>query len=95
MVEVGGLDRPQTIFSARTGVAMRLFYFLLLVAFVVAVTVLVIQNRQDVTLRFYDRSETFSLPVVIGVIYVLGMFTGWTVVGLLKRSVQRITDRQN
>lgn len=95
MVEVGGLDWPRNHLCARTGVAMRLFYFLLLVAFVVVVTVVVLQNREDVTLRFYDRSETFSLPVVIGVIYVLGMFTGWTVVGLLKRSVQRITERQN
>lgn len=72
---------------------MRLFCFLLLVAFIVVITVLVMQNREDVTLRFYDRSETFSLPAVIGVIYGLGMLTGWTVVGLLRRTVQRVTDR--
>jgi len=72
---------------------MRFFCFLLLVLFVVVVTVLVMQNREDVTLRFYDRSETFSLPAVIGAIYALGMLTGWTVVGLLKRTVQRVADR--
>jgi uncharacterized membrane protein YciS (DUF1049 family) len=72
---------------------MRFFCFLLLVAFVVVVAVLVMQNREDVTLKFYDRSETFSLPAVIGAIYLLGMFTGWTLVGLLRRTVRGVTNR--
>ena len=30
---------------------------------------------------------------VVGISYALGMLSGWTIVGMLRRSLHRITDR--
>ena len=73
--------------------AMKFICFLLFIAFAAAVTIFVVQNREDITLRYWDRNQTYPLPVVVAAIYVLGMLTGWTVVGLVKRSVRGMTSR--
>jgi uncharacterized membrane protein YciS (DUF1049 family) len=52
-----------------------------------------VQNHESVTLSYLDRSVTLSLPLLIAVVYLLGMVSGWTVVGFLKRSVERVTQR--
>jgi uncharacterized membrane protein YciS (DUF1049 family) len=72
---------------------MRVIYFLLLLILVVAVAVFAVQNNEIVTLRYLDRSVTTSLPILIAVVYLLGMVSGWTVVGFLKRSLKRVTER--
>jgi len=77
------------------GTDMRLIYFLLLVLFLAAVTVFVLQNKDDITIEYLNRSASLPLPAVVGGAYLLGMLTGWTVVGLIKRSFQRITERQH
>jgi lipopolysaccharide assembly protein A len=73
---------------------MRVFYFLLLVIFIAAVAVFAVQNKDEVTIKYFDRSATLPLPAVVGAAYLLGMFTGWAVVGVLKRSFQRVTERR-
>lgn len=73
---------------------MRFVYLILLLILVVAVAIFAMQNNEIVTLRYLDRSITSSLPLLIAVVYLLGMVSGWTVVGFLKRSVQRVTERQ-
>ena len=72
---------------------MKFICFLLVLAFAAAVTIFVVQNREDITLRYWDRDQTYPLPLVVAAVYVLGMLTGWTVVGLLKRSVRGFTSR--
>lgn len=74
---------------------MRVIYFLLLLIFIAAVAVFAVQNKEDITIKYLDRSAELPLPVVVGGAYALGMFTGWTVVGLLKRSFQRVTERRH
>ncbi len=73
---------------------MRFIYFILLLAFLAAVGIFALQNKEDVTLKYLDQSKSFPLPAVIGAVYLLGMLTGWTVVGLIKRSMQRMTERR-
>ena len=73
---------------------MRVIYLLLLLVFVAAVGLFAYQNNEKITLKYLDRSQEFPLPAVIGAVYVLGMFTGWTVVGILKRSLRRATERR-
>ena len=73
---------------------MKLFYFLLLVVFIAAVTILAVQNKDPVMIKFLDRSESYPLSAVVGASYVLGMFTGWTIVGLLRRSFRRVTEHR-
>ena len=73
---------------------MRFFYFLLLVLFVGVVAWFSYQNKDPVTIKYLDKEQSFPLPAVVGAAYVLGMFTGWTIVGMLKRSIQGVTDRR-
>ena len=72
---------------------MRFVYLLLLLIVVAAVAVFALQNYESVTLRYFDRRVTTSLPLLIAVVYLLGMVSGWTVVGFLKRSLHRVTER--
>jgi putative membrane protein len=72
---------------------MRFFWFLLLVAFLAAVGMFAWQNAGDVTLTFFDRQLTASLALLIGAVYLIGMFSGWTVLGMLRRASDRIVER--
>jgi uncharacterized membrane protein YciS (DUF1049 family) len=72
---------------------MRAFYFLVLLAILAAVGLFAWQNDDTVTLRFLDWNLSTRLSLLIGVVYLLGMLSGWTVLGFVKRSVQRVTQR--
>jgi lipopolysaccharide assembly protein A len=71
---------------------MRLLCFLFLLAFAGAVGLLAYENQHDVTLTFLNQSVTTSVPILLGVTYVVGMLSGWTVVGMLRRSLSRVTQ---
>jgi lipopolysaccharide assembly protein A len=71
---------------------MRFISLLLLVAFVSAVAVFAAQNQQDVALNFLNGSVIASLAVVVGITYVLGMLSGWSVIGILRRSLRRVAE---
>jgi putative membrane protein len=74
---------------------MRFVCFLILLIVVAAVAVFCVQNNEPVTLQYLDRSVTSSLPLLIAVVYLLGMVSGWTVVGFLKHSLRRVTEPRN
>src|SRR5262249_35583217 len=69
--------------------SMRAFYFLILVLIVAAVALFAVQNNEPVTLRYLDRSVSLPMAVLIAAVYGLGMVSGWTVVGFLRRSWRR------
>jgi len=71
---------------------MRLFCLLILLAVVCAVVGFATQNQQEITMTFFGYNVTSSVAGVIGATYLLGMFSGWTVIGLLRRSFERVTD---
>jgi uncharacterized integral membrane protein len=76
---------------------MRLLYLLFLVAFAGAVVIFAYQNQEEVHLRFFDWTLAASIALIIGVAYALGMLSGWTVVGMLRRSAKELiagTKRQ-
>jgi uncharacterized integral membrane protein len=73
---------------------MRWFYLFILLVILAAVAVFAVQNDGDVKLRFWDRELTTPLAILVGAVYLLGMLSGWTVVGFLKRTVQRVTERR-
>lgn len=70
---------------------MRVLSFLFLVLFVAAVGLFAYQNQHDVTLRFWDYDITASASLIIGVVFALGMFAGWSLIGMVRRSVYRVT----
>jgi putative membrane protein len=73
---------------------LRIVYFLILLILLAAVVVFAVQNNETVTLHFFYRSVSSSLPLLIAVVYLLGMISGWTVVGFLRRSVRGLTERR-
>jgi lipopolysaccharide assembly protein A len=73
---------------------MRFVYVLLLIALVGAATVFAVQNQEPITIKYLDRSVSCSLAVLVGSVYLVGMVSGWTVVGIIQRSLKRVTERQ-
>ena len=71
---------------------MRFLYLLFLLVFVGAVVAFAVQNQHAATLTFFQWDITASLALVIGVAYVLGMLSGWSVVGMLRRSFRRASE---
>jgi lipopolysaccharide assembly protein A len=71
---------------------VRFLCLLFLIAVGVAIAGFAMQNNHEVTIQFYDRAITAPVSAVVGVAYALGMLTGWSLVGLLRRSFQRATD---
>ena len=72
---------------------MRFLCFLFLVALAGAVGIFAWQNEDGVTIRFPDWTLPMTLAAVAGASYVVGMFSGWSIVGMIRRSVHRVTDR--
>jgi uncharacterized integral membrane protein len=75
--------------------AMRAFYGILLVLFVAAVVVFAVQNNEDIALNYFNYKDTLPLAAVVGAVYLLGMLSGWTVVGFVRRSIHSMTARRN
>jgi uncharacterized integral membrane protein len=73
---------------------MRLVYFIILLIVLAAVILFAVQNNETVTLQYLNQSVSCPLPLLIGIVYVLGMLSGWTVVGFLKRSIKRVTEHR-
>ena len=71
---------------------MRMLYGFILLVLLAAIGVFALQNRGDVTLNYLDRTLTTSLAMLIGATYVLGMITGWTVLGFLRKSIHRVSQ---
>ena len=82
------------LLSPGEGAPMRIVCFLILLILLAAVVVFAVQNNETVTLRFFYRSVSGSLALLIAVVYLLGMISGWTVVGFLRRSVRGLTERR-
>ena len=69
---------------------MRLLCFLFLVVFAGAAGLLAYENQHDISLTFFNQSITTSVPILVGLTYLAGMLSGWTVVGILRRSFGRV-----
>jgi uncharacterized integral membrane protein len=71
---------------------MRLLCFLFLLAFGGVVAILAYQNQQTVELDFFQWKLVTNVAALAGAAYGLGMLSGWTIVGMLRRSFHRITE---
>jgi uncharacterized protein HemY len=70
----------------------RFFSLLVLVAFAAAVGYFAYTNSNTVAVNLAGRLVEVSVPVLALVVYALGMFTGWAVVGLLRRSWRNVAE---
>ncbi len=71
---------------------MRFIQAVLLLAFLLAVGLFAFQNTNTITVRFWNWQATGSVALVIVAVYVLGMLSGWTVVGFVRRSLRRVEE---
>ncbi len=70
----------------------RIFYLLVLLALIAAIGIFAFQNSGAVEVQFLKWGMSTSLAAVAGAAYLLGMVSGWTVVGLFRRSLYRATE---
>ena len=71
---------------------MRVLCLLFLLAFAGAAALLAYENQYPVSLTLFGRVVSVSFPVLVGLTYLAGMLSGWTVVGMLRRSLNRVTQ---
>jgi putative membrane protein len=71
---------------------MRMVYGFILLVLIAGVGLFVLQNHDNVTLKYLDRTLTTSVALLTACTYGLGMITGWTVLGFLRRSIHRVSQ---
>jgi lipopolysaccharide assembly protein A len=71
---------------------MRFFSGLFLIMLIGAVGFLAYENNRDTVLNAWKWSWDVPLPFLVLAVYLLGMVSGWWLLGLMKRSWQRVTE---
>ena len=71
---------------------MRFFSFLFLLIILIVVAAFALQNNESIPVQFFNWGITASFAAVVGIAYLLGMLSGWSVVGAVRRSVSRVAE---
>jgi uncharacterized integral membrane protein len=60
----------------------------IIVLFAALVGLFTLQNMEDATLTFLSVSVAAPISLLVFLVYILGMVTGWLVVGVLRKAVE-------
>ena len=71
---------------------MRWVYLVLLLVVVTVIVVFIAQNHEKQTVMFFNQSITAPLSLIFVAVYFLGMWSGGTVVGFVKRAYHQATE---
>ena len=71
---------------------MRIVFGAFLLIFLGVVGVFAVQNTQTIDVRFLNWGMTAPVAILALAVYVLGMLSGWTVVGFVKKSIRSVTE---
>jgi putative membrane protein len=71
----------------------RYLYIALIVIFAGIVLLFKVQNMESVTVSLFSMSVTLPTSVMVLLVYILGMFTGGFVLGLLRTWTNKATSR--
>jgi uncharacterized integral membrane protein len=71
---------------------MRVFSGIALLLFLGIVFLFAIQNLATVPVHFLNWKMGFPLATLIVGAYILGMLSGWSVLGFLRRSIHRVQE---
>jgi uncharacterized integral membrane protein len=71
---------------------MRWVYLVLLLVIVTVIVVFIIQNNEDQTVTFFNQRLTAPLSWFFVAVYLLGMWSGGTVVGFIRRAYRHATE---
>jgi len=72
---------------------MRFLQSLIFLLVLAAILIFAVQNTATSTLKFLNLRIDAPMSLVTVAAYLLGMISGWTVVGFLSRSFRRVTER--
>jgi lipopolysaccharide assembly protein A len=67
---------------------MRWIHLTVIALFVGAIIIFAVQNFQIVTMSFLGFSARAPLALLVGIVYLLGMVTGSSLLALLRRSLE-------
>ena len=70
---------------------MRFIFGLILLIFLGTVALFALQNMQVVPVTFATWTRSTPVAFLAVAAYLLGMVSGWTVVGFVRRSFNRVT----
>ena len=73
---------------------MRWVYLVLLLVIVTITVVFIAQNREEQTVAFFNQRITAPLAIYFVTVYFLGMWSGGTVVGFVKRAYHHATGHE-
>jgi putative membrane protein len=70
---------------------MRVVYFVILLLVLGAVGIFAVQNHEIITLKYLNWSISCPLSLLVVMVYLLGMASGWTVLSIMRLSLRRVT----
>lgn len=68
---------------------MSKIYFIITVLTFAAITLFAFQNGESISVSFLTRSAQIPKFAVIAGSYLLGMVTGWGLIGFIKHAIKR------
>jgi putative membrane protein len=71
---------------------MRLIQAAIFLAFLGAIGIFAVQNRDVINVHFFNWSLSQPVAMVTVAVYVLGMLSGWTVVTFARGWFRRVTE---
>jgi len=71
---------------------VRIIYAVILVAFLATVGLFCLQNMDTVGVKFLGWSLNAPLPVLVLLVYLLGMVSGWGVLSFVRHSIRGATE---
>jgi uncharacterized integral membrane protein len=74
---------------------MRWVYLVLLLVIVTLIVVFIAENYENQTVTFFNQRITAPLSIYFVAVYFLGMWSGGTVVGFVKRAYQHASGRED
>lgn len=72
---------------------MRWVHLAVIVLFAVVVVIFAVQNFQIITVSFLGSSARMPLALLVGIVYLLGMMTGGSLLSLLRWSLEGSRQR--
>jgi putative membrane protein len=73
---------------------MRFIQAVIFLVLLGVIIIFAVQNSQIVTVQFLNWSVNSPIALMSVGVYLLGMLSGWTVVGFMGRSVRRVAERR-
>jgi len=72
---------------------MRVIHAAILLVIALALIVFCVQNFDTVSVKYLGWGLSLPLPVLVVLVYLVGMVSGWAVLSYLRRSIHDLTDR--